>query len=50
MAKLTKAIWGAAGAGELSRWHEAGQECPPALEAEAERQGAIEAKKAPAKK
>lgn len=49
MAKLTKAIWGAADAGALPQWHEAGEECPAALEDQAKAQGALE-QKAPAKK
>lgn len=50
MAKLTKAIWGAADAGALSRWHEAGDDCPPALEDAARACGALETPKGRAKK
>lgn len=47
--KLTKAIWGAADAGSLAKWHEVGEDCPAALEDQAKAQGALE-QKSPAKK
>lgn len=52
MAKLTKAIWGAASPQELPRWHEADEECPDGLVEAAKKAGALSSakEKAPAGK